>query len=94
MTEVRFSLWKNDYYQMKSIQKQPLKITKLKGVLRNFVKFTGKHLRQSLFFNKLTGLGNIIFTEHLRTTASEFYQVMHFKIYQKFDWKLRIIQNK
>ena len=27
-----------------------------KGVLRNFTKFTGKHLRQSLFFNKATGL--------------------------------------
>ena len=27
-----------------------------KGVLRNFVKFTGKHLCQSLFFNKVTGL--------------------------------------
>ena len=24
-----------------------------KGVLRNFAKFTGKHLRQSLFFNKV-----------------------------------------
>ena len=27
-----------------------------KGVFRNFVKFTGKHLRQSLFFNKVAGL--------------------------------------
>ena len=27
-----------------------------KGVLRNFRKFTGKHLCQSLFFNKVTGL--------------------------------------
>ena len=26
-----------------------------KGVLRNFVKFTGKHLCQSLFFNKVAG---------------------------------------
>ena len=29
-----------------------------KGVLRNFVKFTGKHLCQSLFFNKVAGLGH------------------------------------
>ena len=28
-----------------------------KGVLRNFAKFTGKHLRQSLFFNKVADLG-------------------------------------
>ena len=27
-----------------------------KGVLRNFAKFTGKHLFQSLFFNKVAGL--------------------------------------
>ena len=26
-----------------------------KGVLRNFRKFTGKHLCQSLFFNKVSG---------------------------------------
>ena len=27
-----------------------------KGVLRNFTKFPGNHLRQSLFFNKVAGL--------------------------------------
>ena len=27
-----------------------------KGVLRNFTKFTAKHLCQSLFFNKVAGL--------------------------------------
>ena len=27
-----------------------------KGVLRNFTKFTGKHMCQSLFFNKVAGL--------------------------------------
>ena len=27
-----------------------------KGVFRNFAKFTGKHLCQSLFFNKVAGL--------------------------------------
>ena len=26
------------------------------GVLKNFTKFTRKHLRQSLFFNKVAGL--------------------------------------
>ena len=28
----------------------------LKGVLRNFSKFTGKHLCQRLFFNKVAGI--------------------------------------
>ena len=29
---------------------------KEKGVLKNFSKFTGKHLHQSLFINKVAGL--------------------------------------
>ena len=32
-----------------------------KGVLRNFAKFTGKQLWQSLFFNKVAGLRFIHF---------------------------------
>ena len=35
-----------------------------KGVLRNFAKFTGKHLCQSLFFNKVADL-RPFFIEHL-----------------------------
>ena len=35
-----------------------------KGVLRSFAKFTGKHLCQSLFFNKVAGL-RYFFIEHL-----------------------------
>ena len=31
-------------------------VVRRKGVLRNFAKFTGKHLCQSLFFNKAAGL--------------------------------------
>ena len=38
------------------IQKQSLEVFYMqKGVLRNFTKFTGKHLCQSLFFNKVAG---------------------------------------
>ena len=29
-----------------------------KGVLKNFAKITGKHLCQSLFYNKVAGLNN------------------------------------
>ena len=37
-----------------------------KGVFRNFTKLTGKHLCQSLFFNKVVGLAcNFITTETL-----------------------------
>ena len=38
-----------------SLQKQSPSMFCKKVVLRNFGKFTGKHLRQSLFFNKVTG---------------------------------------
>ena len=41
-----------------------------KGVLRNFAKFTGKHLCQSLFFNKVAGLRPqppVNFAKFLRT---------------------------
>ena len=37
-------------------QKQPPEVSIKKSVLRNFTKFTGKHLCQSLFFNKVAGL--------------------------------------
>ena len=37
-------------------QKQPSEVFCKKGVLRNFGKFTGKYLCQSLFLNKIAGL--------------------------------------
>ena len=39
-----------------SRQKQPPEVFCKKGVLENFTKFTGKHLCQSLLFNKVAGL--------------------------------------
>ena len=36
-----------------------------KGVLRNFAKFTGKDLCQSLFFNKVAGLRTHFLTEFI-----------------------------
>ena len=40
-------------------QKQPPEVFCKKGVLRNFKKFTGKHLCQSLFLNKVEALGPV-----------------------------------
>ena len=37
-------------------QKQPPKVFCKKGVLKNFAKFTGEHLCQSLFFDKVADL--------------------------------------
>ena len=41
-----------------------------KGFLRNFKKFTGKHLCQGLFFNKVAGLRPVNFVKFLRTAFS------------------------
>ena len=39
------------------MQKHPMEVLLKKGVLKYFSKFTGKHLCQSLFFNKIVGRG-------------------------------------
>ena len=52
-------------------QKQSSKGVLKKGVLRNFAKFTGKYLCQSLFFNKVSGMRHrcflLNFEKFLRT---------------------------
>ena len=47
-----------------------------KGFLRNFPKFRGKHLYQSLFLNKVAGLCNFIKKETLtQVFSSEFHKI-------------------
>ena len=81
-------------FKFEIFQKPPRRCS-VKKRLKNFSKFTGKHLCQSLFFNKVAGLRSStllkkrlwhrcfhknfekflktpFFTEHLRTTASNF----------------------
>ena len=41
---------------IQQFKKQPPELVCEKAVLKNFVKFTGKHLCQSLFFNKVVGV--------------------------------------
>ena len=43
-----------------------------KGVLRNFAKFTGKHLFPSLFFNKVAGLKPAILLKKREVFSCEF----------------------
>ena len=56
-----------------------------KGLLKNFAKYTGKHLRQCLFFNKVAGLGQVFFCEFCKFFKSSFFYktpwVAAFKIY-------------
>ena len=46
------------YLFRKNIQKQPQEVFYEKNVLENFAKFTGKHLCQSLCFDKVGGLAS------------------------------------
>ena len=41
-----------------------------KGVLRNFTKFTGKH-RQSLFFDKVTGLRLVVQVQNIEKVNAD-----------------------
>ena len=47
------------YHLNHTFQKQPPDVHCEKGILRNFIKFSGKYLYQSLFFNKVAGLRQI-----------------------------------
>ena len=57
-----------------------------KGVLRNFTKFTGKHLRQSLFFNKIVSC-NFIKKETLAQVIScEFCEISKSTFFTEQFW--------
>ena len=57
------------------------------GVLRNFAKFTGKHPCQSLFFNKVAGLGNFIKKETLAQGFScEFCEISKNTFFTEHLW--------
>ena len=71
---------RHKYFSVEKYRSSRPEVFCRKGVLRNFAKFTGKHLCQSLFFNKETLAlvfsckfceisKNTFFTEHLWTTA-------------------------
>ena len=49
-------LWLEFQSVKSSNLKQPPEVFYIKGVVKNFAKFTGKHLGQSLLFNKVAGL--------------------------------------
>ena len=58
------------YLSLGYFQKQSSGVFCEKGVLKNYAKFTGKHMCHSLFFNKVAGLRPFLvnFVKFLRTT--------------------------
>ena len=62
-----------------------------KGVLRNFTKFTGKHLYQGIFFNKVAG--NFIKKEALaHVFSSEFCEISKNIFLTKHLWRTASIR--
>ena len=57
----------------KIYKKQPPEVFNKKGVLRNFAKFTGKHLCQSLFFIKVAVVYVCIFIKKETLALTFFY---------------------
>ena len=55
------------------------------GVLENFAKFTGKHLRQSLFFNIVAALRYVHTCLYRSSRSQLFYKIGIFKNFAKFS---------
>ena len=70
--------------------KQSPRVLCKKGVLRNFAKFTGKNLSQSLFFNKVAGVAcNFIKKETLALVFScEFCEISKTPLLTEHPWWL------
>ena len=76
------------------VQKQPLDVFCKESVLKNFAKFTGKHLCQSLFFNKVAGRPATLFKKRLwhrsfRVNFAKFLRT-HFFI-EHLRWLLLVL---
>ena len=53
LSQVNERFWRLEYHSTKFVGKSHQELFCEKGVLRNFAKFSGKHLCQRLFFNKV-----------------------------------------
>ena len=54
-----------------------------KGVLRNFAKFTGKHLCQRLFFNKVAGV-------ELQVNRTNYVRYLGIEVDENLNWIIYI----
>ena len=60
-----------------SLRSSRPEVFRKKGALRNFTKFTGKHLCQRLFFNKVAGLQLVAASDF---PASEFLDTFSYVV--------------
>ena len=73
-------------------QKQPPEVFYKKSVLRDFTKFTGKHLCQSLSFNKVAGLSSATFLKKrlAQVFSCEFYEIFKNNFFTEHFWTVSI----
>ena len=69
------------------LQKQPPKVFFEESLIRNFAKFEGKHLCESLFFNKVVGLSPATL---LKVTLAQVFSCEFYKkpFLQNSSWQL------
>ena len=69
------------------LQKQPPKVFFEESLIRNFAKFEGKHLCESLFFNKVVGLSPATL---LKVTLAQVFSCEFYKtpFLQNSSWRL------
>ena len=66
----------SDEYDYVSAESSHRRSSVRKGVLRNFVKFRGKELCQSLFFNKVAGRNATGMHRAAQVFSCEFYETL------------------
>ena len=73
-------------------QKQPPEVFYKKSVLRDFTKFTGKHLCQSLSFNKVAGLSSATLLKKrlAQVFSCEFYEIFKNNFFTEHFWTASI----
>ena len=67
-------------------QKEPPEMFCKKGVFKNFVKFTGKHLCQSLFFNEIASLrpATLLKQALAQVFSSEFCEIFKNTVFTEY----------
>ena len=79
------------------IQNQSPGCSVKKGVLKNFTKFTGKHLCQSLFFNKVAGLRPATLLKRdsgADVFSCEFWEIFKNTIFIEHLWMTAYVYSK
>ena len=61
-----------------------------KDVLKNFAKFTGKHLRQSIIFDKVAGLQLYLKKTLAQLLSCEFCEIFKISFLQNASWRLLV----